>query len=165
MCSSWHFTSNSPIQHIASHFATWHSTQRYAIWKHTVSSILPFRRWQARAGQGKARRTHDCSHFSHFISFHFIWLIFRFGILVFRFAYALTREECALWRGNEPANRPLMGLYLKRYNFVASVNHGKIPSFFVALSGLFLYLKAPAGSNAHTQRETHRALNNRTIVM
>lgn len=63
-----------------------------------------------------------------------------FSTLIFRISFHLnniwhdicvgmhpdTKQECALWKSNGPVNRPLMGLYLKRYNFVANVNHGKI---------------------------------------
>ncbi|XP_031629035.1 gustatory receptor for sugar taste 43a-like [Contarinia nasturtii] len=41
------------------------------------------------------------------------------------YVYICSMLEYALWRSNEPINRPSMGLYLKRHNFVASVNHAK----------------------------------------
>lgn len=55
-------------------------------------------------------------------SFHLINIFF---VGIFGFCMYLTKQEYGTWKTSEPVNRPSMGLYLKRYTFVASVNHGK----------------------------------------
>ena len=106
MCSFWHFISNSPIQHIALHYATWLSIILCEIPKCTVS----YRKF---------------SHICHLFSMNIhspIWVLFSFVLCTVKWCTCKNDTE---WKSNEPVNRPI-GLYLKRYNCVAGVNHGKI---------------------------------------
>ncbi|XP_055306380.1 gustatory receptor for sugar taste 43a-like isoform X2 [Sitodiplosis mosellana] len=75
-----------------------------------------------------------------FVPFYIMYIFFltihiKFAYSTYRIALRyLALNNClqnskayqrALWRSNEPVNRPSIGLYLKRYKFVASVNHAK----------------------------------------